>query len=209
MIVISAGRRIDEVDAKEARFPLENVDEVAEAIRSRLADLSPDVLICSAACGADLIALDAAAGLGIRRRIVLPFAPPHFRHTSVTDRPGNSTWDWGAIFDDLIRLAVESDDLIILPPRDDGDETAAYVAVNRRIIDEARSLAEESDDQKKGGGERAQVRAVIIWEGSSRGEGDLTAELAALARKAGIPVEQVRTRADADAGGGRPRSEEK
>jgi ABC-type enterobactin transport system permease subunit len=56
-------------------FPLEAV----AIVRRRLADLLVQehavALVCSAACGADLIALEEAERLGLRRRIILPFRP--------------------------------------------------------------------------------------------------------------------------------------
>lgn len=191
MIVISAGRRIDAADAAEARFPLKNVDAVARAIRSRLEDLGANTLVCSAACGADLIALKEAGELGVRRRVVLPFKPARFRRTSVTDRPGTPAWDWGAIFDRLIRAASERGDLVIA--RSPADETAAYAATNNGIISEAQKLAREVAARSDGEEGRARIVAVVIWEGVSRGVDDLTAEFAAAARKAGIPVEQINT----------------
>jgi hypothetical protein len=198
MIVLAAGRRVDEADAAEARFPLKNVDEVAKAVRTRLEVLNADALVCSAACGADLIALKEAQGLRIRQRIVLPFAPARFRRTSVADRPSNSTWDWIAIFDEMIREASESDDLVILHSSD--DETAAYAATNQRIIVEAQKLTREHSGRKEA--DRDSIRAMIIWEGSTRGEDDLTAAFASAARREGIRVEQVNTLQVADEHGG-------
>jgi hypothetical protein len=40
----------------------------------------------SAACGADIIASEVASEIGLRRRIVLPFARDLFRETSANDR---------------------------------------------------------------------------------------------------------------------------
>ena len=51
----------------------------------------PARLIRSAACGADLLALDIAGEFGVERHVVLPFAVQAFRASSVTDRPG----EWG------------------------------------------------------------------------------------------------------------------
>jgi hypothetical protein len=39
-------------------------------------------LVCSGACGADLLALDVAGALGLRRRLVLPFEPDRFHQNS-------------------------------------------------------------------------------------------------------------------------------
>ena len=66
---------------------------------------------------------------------------------------------------------------------DEGDD-AAYAAANEAILDEAEALA---------GGEPAQVVAIIVWEGRSRGEGDLTEAFATLARARGHPVRAVLT----------------
>lgn len=191
MIVIAAGRRIDAVDAKEERFPLKNADRVAEEIRARLQDFRADVLVCSAACGADLITLSEAQSLGIQMRIVLPFAPQRFRQISVVDRPGNSTWNWGALFDEIIRQASETNELIIMPPQT--DETAAYIATNKRIVAEALNLSRDLTDQTRDHTDQDQLTAMIIWEGSPRGEDDLTADFAGRARGAQIPIEEVIT----------------
>ncbi|MCA1594081.1 MAG: hypothetical protein LC754_15805 [Acidobacteria bacterium] len=190
MIVISAGRRIDASDAKEERFPLSNAEKVAAAVHSRLKELNPSVLVCSAACGSDLIVLRKASGLGIRSRIILPFPPKRFRSTSVTDRPGNATWDWGVIFDEITQQASDNNDLIVLPDSV-GDENAAYVAVNQRIISEALGISRNATGSNQGDGE--EIRALIIWEGSPRGEDDLTGELMRRAEDAGIMVEQLKT----------------
>src|SRR5918998_703810 len=113
-----AGRRVDEPGAERSRFPLTNVEAVAQRLRTVLADLEPEVLVSSAACGADLLALDAARTLGIRRRIVLPFDASRFRASSVIDRPG----DWGSLFDLLYEEALSSNDVVILPREgDDAD----------------------------------------------------------------------------------------
>jgi hypothetical protein len=70
------------------RFPLEAVPTVRRRLADLLAKERAVALVCSAACGADLVALEEAERLGLRRRIVLPFPPERFRKTSVTDRPG-------------------------------------------------------------------------------------------------------------------------
>jgi hypothetical protein len=195
MIITLAGRRIDAADAKEERFPLRNADRVAEEIQSRLKFLGAGMLVCSAACGADLIALKASRKLGVRSRIVLPFAPGHFRQTSVIDCPGNSTWDWGSLFDEFIKKANDTNDLIVLPLKDSGTgaKTAAYVETNQRLITEALNLSRAEVYSSQGDSDKGQTRAMIIWEGGSRGEVDLTAEFAERAQQAGMLLEEVKT----------------
>jgi hypothetical protein len=97
-VVAVAGRRIDPTGSMPPRFPLENVPLVRQRLAEVLAAEHTSALVCSAACGTDLIALEEAERLGLRRRIVLPFSPERFRATSVVDRPGN----WGPVFDRLV-----------------------------------------------------------------------------------------------------------
>jgi hypothetical protein len=129
-------------------------------------------------CGAELIALDVAGVLELRRRVVLPFAPERFRQTSVTDRPG----DWGPLFDRIIGEVRAEGDLVVLGLHE-GD-LPTYAAANEAILNEAEALA---------GGEPWQVVAVIVWEGRVRGPDDLTEAFATLARARGHAVREVLT----------------
>src|SRR5689334_8703170 len=109
-VVALAGRRVDAANADEQRFPLENVRLVRRRVAETLASERAAALVCSAACGADLVALEEAERLGLRRRIVLPFPPDPFRRRSVVDRPG----EWGEVFDHLIAKAHAAGDLVVL-----------------------------------------------------------------------------------------------
>ena len=113
-VIALAGRRIDAPETKSTRFPLSNVPMVRERLAALLAAEHAEALVCSAACGADLIALAEAERLGLRRRIVLPFSAKRFRETSVTDRPG----EWGPLYDRLIAEAQAAGDLVVLPGTD-------------------------------------------------------------------------------------------
>jgi hypothetical protein len=194
MVVVLAGRRIDEPGAERPRFPLTNVEAVAERLQNVLADLKTEVLVSSAACGADLLALDAARTLGIRRRIVLPFDASSFRASSVVDRPG----DWGPLFDLLYEVALSSNDVVILPC-EGGDETA-YAAATERIVAEALTLAKQPD-LEGGRSPNGGPTAIVVWEGESRGEGDQTAKFVALAANSGMRVVEVATLGDLQGGG--------
>jgi hypothetical protein len=80
-VIALTGRQIDAPDTDPPHFPLEYVPNVP-MVRQRLADMlaeeRADALVCSAACGADLIALEEVERLGVRRCIVLPFSPDRF-----------------------------------------------------------------------------------------------------------------------------------
>jgi hypothetical protein len=171
-----AGRRIDAPGAPE-RFPLHSRDAVRQAFSSRLTASGTRVLVASGACGADLLALDAAGELGLRRRIVLPFDIATFREQSVTDRPG----DWGPLFDRIVGEVQAAGDLVLLG-LGDGDE--AYRQTNLSILSHGETLA---------GGQFGRV-AVIAWEGASRGDGDLTEHFRDQALARGWRIDEVLTR---------------
>lgn len=135
-------------------------------------------LVSAAACGADLIALTVASDLGLRRRIVLPFKKSRFRETSVADRPG----DWGSIFDNVTAEVEAVGDLLILD--DVGEDEKAYEATNIAIFDEAKLLSIKTGTP---------LFAVVVWDGMSRGQGDLTASFANEARLRAILVDEIMT----------------
>jgi len=183
MIVALAGRRIDATDADSPRFPLSSIELVRSRLHKLLSEKEATALVCSAACGADLLALSVAGDLDMRRRVVLPFTREHFRETSVVDRPG----EWGTLFDAICDEVSEQGDLVILGCSE--DDEAAYSAVSSAILEEAvrlQTLDKSSDEQA--------ILVVIVWEGAARGDADETAAFAKEARSRGLSVEEVLTR---------------
>jgi hypothetical protein len=178
MILALAGRRIDAAGAQPPRFPQAHVVMVAERLRTLFQDQQATALVCSAACGADLVALREAGALGMRRRIVLPFGRAEFRESSVIDRPG----DWGPTYDTILDQLTSANDVVIMQGQP-GDN-AAYDAANPRILDEAHVLARSRNEE---------TCAVVVWEGKSRGDDDMTAGFAAEARRRGLRVFDVLT----------------
>jgi hypothetical protein len=184
MIVALAGRRVDAPEAPEPRFPVEQIDAVRERIRAALNQQHADTLVASAACGADLLALDVAGELGIRRRVILPFPRDEFRASSVTDRPG----DWGAMFDRVCDDVEAHGDLVILGAT--GDPDAAYAEASHRILDEALQLANDGAGRSRIGGG---VVAIVVWDQVSRGPDDLTVTFANQAVEHKVPVVSIPT----------------
>lgn len=175
-----AGRRVDAPGARP-RFPSANLLQVRASIQQELERLGVRTLVCSAACGADLLALAVAGELGIRRRAILPTGPASFRRTSVEDRPG----DWGVLFDRIITEVRERDDLVTLDDR--GDETQQYFRTNTRILDDAQQIAAET---------HAEAVAIAVWDGQSRGEPDVTDAFRREARRRGLRVIEISTFAE-------------
>ncbi len=177
MIIALAGRRVDTADAKDTRFPLRNIETVRTRARAVLQEKGATALVSSAACGADLIALSEAGQLGLRRRVILPFDRSRFRETSVTDRPG----EWGLLYDYILDAVEAAGDLVIL---ESGSDDEAYAVANRAILDEAVTLGKTLHQP---------VEAMLIWNGASRGDGDLTQNFAVEARKRGLLVTEILT----------------
>ena len=192
-IVAFAGRRIDVTDAETPRFPLTQVNVVQKKIEELFRRDNVKTLICSAACGADLIALRVAQKLRIGYRIVLPFAPERFRITSVMDRPCTQEWNWGVLFDLVIDIAQEKGELVVVET--DEDSQTAYQAVNHAILNEAlqqgRIQADASTMEPPQ--EIHEVQAVIAWDGHARGPRDLTLHFAEEARSRGLVVKEILT----------------
>lgn len=167
MIVAVAGRRIDARDAQPPRFPLGQRRVVGARIRAALKRLDATVVVCSAACGTDLLTLAAARALGIRRRIVLPYRADWFLADSVTDRSDG----WKALYLSFIEEARLGNDLIVLDyPRGSPD---AFRAANETILSESLRLARKESQREPA----AALGGLIVWEGVPRGPDDLTAHL--------------------------------
>ena len=86
-----AGRRFD-----AENFAISEVARVEQRLGELLHEEGATMLVCAAACGADLVALQLARNKGLRWRIVLPFAVEAFRTRSVADRCDQS---WSQLFD--------------------------------------------------------------------------------------------------------------
>jgi len=89
-VVAFSGHMIDTPDRPEPRFPAELEPAVATAIRQHLATLREPIIYTSAACGADLICIEAALALGAEVNVVLPFDRDDFVRMSVAG--GGAGW---------------------------------------------------------------------------------------------------------------------
>ncbi len=178
MIIALAGRRVDAPNTATPRFPAANLAAVKTRIAEFMQTHGVTGLVCAAACGADILALEAAAELGLRRRIVLPFDRFQFRAMSVVDRGGN----WGERYDRLIDEAMASGDLV--EATHDPNDNATWFAGNLDILNEAQSLAIKT---------HTDLAALIVWEGQSRGADDVSGHLKATAEDRGIGIAEVFT----------------
>ncbi|HMV47100.1 MAG TPA: hypothetical protein PLD20_09090 [Blastocatellia bacterium] len=178
MIVALAGCRIDTPKADPKRFPAENAGKVKQQIRDFLKETNATALVSAAACGADILALEAAGELGIRRRVILPFDKKFFRSSFVAERNG----DWGERFDRLTAEIEAQGDLIEYFY--DKDQEDAFYAANHDILDEAEEVAAAA---------KQEMAAAVVWNGESRGEDDVTAHFLDEARRRDLNVTEILT----------------
>ena len=177
MILALSGRRIDAEDGEQVRFPLRNMERVRLALRRLLIEKEVAWLVSSAACGADLIALSEAGGLGIRRRVVLPFDREKFRESSVVDRPG----EWGDLYDRVISELTSSGDVELVQVKDGEDP---FRATCREILDDAIAIGKDLQQE---------IGAVMVWDREVRETPDYTAEFGKEAQARGIEVFEIST----------------
>ena len=176
-VIALAGRRPDPENAQERRFRADWTPHVGCEIRNALEQFQATALVCSAACGTDLLGLEAAGELGIHRRIVLPFDRDLFRTTSVVDRPGR----WGDLYDRILNEVQATEDVVVLGC--DPADVNAYLTTNKSILMEANSMAQNRNEL---------LRALVVWDGNSRGPDDVTARFLQSAMEAGIPTTEIR-----------------
>ncbi|HXY60599.1 MAG TPA: TRAFs-binding domain-containing protein [Chthoniobacterales bacterium] len=90
-VVVFAGHMIDRPDRAARRFPPELEPAVAKQIQSEVSDMNPGFGFASAACGSDILFLEAMIARGAEVSIVLPYDRDEFIRDSVDFVP-NSNW---------------------------------------------------------------------------------------------------------------------
>ncbi len=101
-VVAFAGHMVDAPDRAVPRFPASLVPAAHAALRDHVAHLHQPIVFTSAACGADLLFIDAALERGAEVNVVLPFDRRDFIRTSVA--VGGD--EWLRRFDDALARAT-------------------------------------------------------------------------------------------------------
>lgn len=122
-VVAYSGHMIDAPDRAQPRFAPQDEGRIRSAVCERLARLAPVAVYGSAACGADLLFLEAAHELGCETHVILPFPGEAFRRTSVDYAGG----DWGRRFE---RAIAAADSLTIASDHSARGSTATFEYAN-------------------------------------------------------------------------------
>ena len=103
-VIVFAGHMIDRPDRSEARFPRQLEDVVAKQIAQNIDRLKPGFGFASAACGSDILFLEAMLDYGAEVSIVLPYNEEEFIRDSVDIGPAGKKWR--ARFDRVLARAA-------------------------------------------------------------------------------------------------------
>ncbi|HEY7088712.1 MAG TPA: tetratricopeptide repeat-containing protein [Tepidisphaeraceae bacterium] len=102
-VAVLVGHMIDRPDRASPRFPAQCEPAVAREIERRLQENNVSVGYSSAACGADILFLEAVRQRGGETHIVLPYPADDFVSDSVDIRPDG---DWASRFRNVIESAA-------------------------------------------------------------------------------------------------------
>jgi class 3 adenylate cyclase len=98
-VILFAGHMIDRPDRPSPRFPSELEPFVAREIRNKINKLKPGFGFSSAACGSDILFIEAMLDIDAKVSIALPYEKEQFIRDSVDFVPGS---DWRARFERVL-----------------------------------------------------------------------------------------------------------
>ena len=174
-VLVFTGNMIDRPERHTPRFPPAVETAVQAQVAERLATLRPLAVYGSAACGADLLCLEAARELGCETHIVLPFPASQFRHSSVDFARGS----WGERFE---RALAAADSVTVASDHRASGSGATFEYANLILTGMGKLRAEMLDTD---------LRGLAVWDPRIRGLAGGAASLVSLWEKRGLAVEHV------------------
>jgi hypothetical protein len=176
-VLVFTGHMVDRAGRETPRFPADLEAAVRPAIREAIAAMRPLASYGSAACGADILCLEAVREIGGETHVVLPFPAEEFRRTSV----GIAAGDWGARFD---RLLEHADSVTVTSDHRASGSKAPFEYANLVLTGLGRLRAQVLDTT---------LRGLAVWDPGSGSEGERggSASVVSVWRQRGIPTEHV------------------
>jgi class 3 adenylate cyclase len=166
-VVVFAGHLIDRPGRQTPRFPPQLEPAVRNAIRSRLKKIGAGFGYASAACGSDILFLEALIENGVEAHIVLPYDKKRFAKDSVTILPGT---DWGSRFEQVLARASE---IITASSQRLGEGSMSFEYTNLVLQGLAHMKARQLEtevvplavwDQKPGDGPGGTAGMIELWQ---------------------------------------------
>ena len=174
-VLVFTGHMIDEPGREAPRFPPGLEAATRDALRERLARLSPMAAYGSAACGADILCLEVARELGAETHVVLPFPPAEFCRASVDFALG----DWGERFE---RALAAAHSVTIASDHRARGSAATFEYANLILTGMGRLRARMLDTA---------LTAIAVWNPEAAGARGGAASLVSLWRQHGLAVDHV------------------
>lgn len=178
-VAVFSGHMLDAPGRPSPRLPAQDEPAVRAAIEALLDRGGFVAGMSAAACGSDIVFLEALQARGCATHIVLPHEPSVFRQVSVTSIAGEA---WGARFDAVLARASEVTLVSDLPGEDlsyqfHGEVLAGLARLKARALD-------------------ARVVGVAVWDGRPGGVGGTSSVVQEWARR-GLDVEVLPWRGQA------------
>lgn len=148
--IFFTGHMIDRPGRPSPRFPPSLARQVAQHIASELETAGATDGFASAACGGDILFLEAILARGGRVHVALPCAVEAFRKDCVDVIPGA---DWAARFDRILESACTVE---ILGEQYASDNAMASECCSRIIVGLAQRCAIEKGEE---------LLAIALWDG--------------------------------------------
>jgi class 3 adenylate cyclase/tetratricopeptide (TPR) repeat protein len=173
---VFTGHMIDAPNRTNPRFPSRLQDEVKQQLRHRIQTLDIGFGYASAACGSDILFLEALQELGREAAIVLPYKAEQFRWDSVDIL---QTEAWGERFE---RSLAAASSVTVASSLRLADGAASFEYGNRYLEGLAGLRARRLDTEMIG---------IAVWDGEETGALGGTSETIAQWQRSGLTAEIV------------------
>ena len=172
-VIVFSGHMIDGPSRMSPRLPAELEPMVKEAILNRLREHKGCVGYASAACGADILFLEAVLELGGEIHIVLPYEKNQFVKDSVDIIPGGN---WGERVEGLL---CEASEVVVASGERVGAGGVFYDYANRLLLGLAAIRARQLETELVG---------LAVWDGKPEYVPGGTADTVRFWRSSGLNV---------------------
>jgi len=173
-VVVFSGHMLDESERRVPRFPADLELSIYEEIGERLDELDAGFGYSSAACGSDILFLEAMLEREGEIHVVLPYEKDRFIEANVDREP-----TWKTRFERILERAAEV--VVASGHRADGDGILFEYA-NRILYGLARCRADQLDTR---------LEALAVWDGEPEAGPGGTATAVEVWRAAGAKIEII------------------
>lgn len=175
-VLVFTGHMIDRPGRPKPAFPPSCEPDVKKEIEKRIDAIRPVAAYGSAACGADLLCLEAVLERGGEVHVTLPFPPEEFRRTSVDIVPGG---DWGRRFEAVLEAA---ESVVIACETNVEWSSSSFEYANLILTGMGRLRAQLLGTSLVG---------LAVWNGGPAAGPGGTGDAVALWKKRRVPLEHV------------------